>query len=434
MTSSIDMGNPSQDALWKAQSKEFGASQEPQQLGLQPVGMRGTGGMDITPFQEETEHNTLEIKRVQDSVRQRSQQRTATSAGIMATKRQQNAVGRANFYRGQSARANGILNMGMAKRNKLIQDFANERKRQHDSINSRIQQNQQNRQQDYGVNSPSFDPATAGANYNGDAGQIAQMARAAGFTGSDVGMAVAIAMAESGGKASAVNNANTNGSSDYGLMQINTIHKGLLNNHKWSDPMQNMQMAFKIFSDAGSKWTPWSTFNNGSYKQYADMGASAAQSSRQKVYVSDANMPQYQSQTGKGLRMAIVANAKRYQGVPYKWGGNSLKNGVDCSGLVQQVYRQMGIELPRTAQAQAHTGVRTSVSNLLPGDLVAWGGGWQGDNPSKAQSSPDYVGHIAIYAGGGNIIEAQQDGVPVHTRSLRPDENVFGVKLTNVLR
>src|SRR5690606_12533755 len=107
------------------------------------------------------------------------------------------------------------------------------------------------------------------------------------------------------------------------------------------------------------------------------------------------------------------------------WGGNSLTKGVDCSGLVQQVYKQLGIALPRTADQQAHTGVKTSISKLLPGDLVAWQGGYRG---------PNYVGHIAIYLGNGKILEAPEPGKSVRVRALSKNDNVFGVHLTNLDR
>jgi cell wall-associated NlpC family hydrolase len=105
--------------------------------------------------------------------------------------------------------------------------------------------------------------------------------------------------------------------------------------------------------------------------------------------------------TGNGsLRMQAVQKSLVVLNLPYVWGGDSLSRGVDCSGLVQQVYKQIGIAMPRQARAQATTGTRVaSVNQLQPGDLVAfkWAGGYAG---------PNTVSHIAIYAGNGEIIEA----------------------------
>ena len=98
--------------------------------------------------------------------------------------------------------------------------------------------------------------------------QIAAVVRKAGFPESQVAMAVAIAYAESGGDPAAVNNRNRNGSSDYGLFQINSVHKAKLAKHNWRDPQENAKMAYLIWEEAGSKWRPWATYNSGSYKKH----------------------------------------------------------------------------------------------------------------------------------------------------------------------
>jgi hypothetical protein len=99
--------------------------------------------------------------------------------------------------------------------------------------------------------------------------QIAGYAAGAGFSGDDIRIAVAIAKAESGGNPGAKNDTmNRNGSIDYGLFQINSVHASLLAGKDWADPAQNAAMAFSVFRDAGSKWTPWATFNSGSYQRY----------------------------------------------------------------------------------------------------------------------------------------------------------------------
>lgn len=106
-----------------------------------------------------------------------------------------------------------------------------------------------------------------------------------------------------------------------------------------------------------------------------------------------------------GTRGGIVGEAASYLGNRYVMGGNTHA-GIDCSGLVQQVYRKFGIELPRLAaqQRDAMPGVRTAVTNLKPGDLVAWRDG----------------SHVAIYAGDGYIIQA-----------ANPNQGVIRSKLTN---
>lgn len=92
----------------------------------------------------------------------------------------------------------------------------------------------------------------------------------AGFPASEVNTAVAVAMAESGLKTDATNN-NTNGSTDYGLFQINSIHQSILSEGDKFDALDNSKMAYKIWKQAGGKWTPWVTYNTGAYKKHADI-------------------------------------------------------------------------------------------------------------------------------------------------------------------
>lgn len=101
---------------------------------------------------------------------------------------------------------------------------------------------------------------------------------------------------------------------------------------------------------------------------------------------------------------AVVAEARKYLGLPYVWGGSSITKGVDCSGLVQQVYKKFGYDLPRVSADQARTGRPVaSMAEARPGDLIAW------DNSSRNNG----VDHIAIYLGDGKMIEAPRTGLNV---------------------
>lgn len=101
---------------------------------------------------------------------------------------------------------------------------------------------------------------------------------------------------------------------------------------------------------------------------------------------------------------AIVDEAKEYLGLPYVWGGNSKEKGVDCSGLVQQVYKSFGYDLPRVSADQARSGTAVrSLAEAQPGDLIAW------DNSSRNNGAD----HIAIYIGDGKMIEAPRTGLDV---------------------
>lgn len=87
--------------------------------------------------------------------------------------------------------------------------------------------------------------------------------RAAGFSPAAAAVGTGIMYAESRRVVEATHH-NSNGSTDYGLMQINSIH-GYDSNRLVSDPLYNADCAFKIYKDAGSTWGPWSTYHNGSY-------------------------------------------------------------------------------------------------------------------------------------------------------------------------
>ncbi|MBO0748537.1 MAG: C40 family peptidase, partial [Acidimicrobiaceae bacterium] len=100
-----------------------------------------------------------------------------------------------------------------------------------------------------------------------------------------------------------------------------------------------------------------------------------------------------------GAGAGAVAAAATRVGVPYEWGGAPPGVGFDCSGLVMWAYGQVGISLPHSSSAQFAAGFQVPMSDLQPGDLVFY------SDPSV---------HVAIYVGGGSIIEAPTFGQTVH--------------------
>src|SRR5690606_29469542 len=93
---------------------------------------------------------------------------------------------------------------------------------------------------------------------------------------------------------------------------------------------------------------------------------------------------------------AVVESAMQYLGVPYLWGGTDPAQGLDCSGFVQRVHRDLGIELPRVSRDQARGGQPVaSLAEAQPGDVVASG---------------EPVNHVAIYGGNGQMVHAPRRG------------------------
>ena len=106
---------------------------------------------------------------------------------------------------------------------------------------------------------------------------------------------------------------------------------------------------------------------------------------------------------------AVVSQAQKYIGVPSVWGGTDGSKGLDCSGLTQLVYKNLGIDLPRTASQQATSGQAVAgLANARPGDLVFF----------DYSSSRAGVDHVGIYLGGGKMIAAPQEGESVKVQDV----------------
>lgn len=101
----------------------------------------------------------------------------------------------------------------------------------------------------------------------------------------------------------------------------------------------------------------------------------------------------------------IIETAKKYMGVPYVWGGMT-PSGFDCSGLVQYVFAENGMSIPRTTSLQYKVGTYVARSNLKPGDLVFF------------DTSGNGVSHVGIYMGNGQFIHSSSSkGVTISNLS-----------------
>jgi len=114
-------------------------------------------------------------------------------------------------------------------------------------------------------------------------------------------------------------------------------------------------------------------------------------------------------------RRTALQSASSYRGTPYQLGGTTAR-GIDCSGLVMAVYNQLGYGISQHSagwQGRNIPGVRTSINNLRPGDIVAWKDG----------------SHIAIYAGNGEIIDASRSRGTSRRPLWTSPDNVYGIAL-----
>jgi cell wall-associated NlpC family hydrolase len=113
-----------------------------------------------------------------------------------------------------------------------------------------------------------------------------------------------------------------------------------------------------------------------------------------------------------GVAGAIQA-AESQLGVPYVWGGETPGVGFDCSGLVQWSFAQAGISLPRTSGAQYGATTHIPLADIQPGDLLFYGA--------------DGSEHVAMYIGGGTMIEAPYTGAHVWETGVRTGDGFAGV-------
>jgi len=98
------------------------------------------------------------------------------------------------------------------------------------------------------------------------------------------------------------------------------------------------------------------------------------------------------------MGMIAARTAERFVGIPYRWGGDTVVDGMDCSGFVRAVYNLCGVNIPRTSREQYRVGDVIPKEELKDGDLVFFG------------ASADDISHVGIFVGGGRFVHAPRRG------------------------
>lgn len=153
-------------------------------------------------------------------------------------------------------------------------------------------------------------------------------------------------------------------------------------------------------------------------KEAARKAAEAAKASQSKKSTSSSSSSSTSStkstssssSSADKKRQEVVSYALKFVGNPYKWGGESLTKGADCSGFVQSIYRDFGYSIPRVSRDQAKSaGVKVSESDLKPGDLIFYA------------NNKGVVNHVAMYIGDGKIVHAanKRQGIIVSNYKYR---------------
>jgi cell wall-associated NlpC family hydrolase len=166
------------------------------------------------------------------------------------------------------------------------------------------------------------------------------------------------------------------------------------------------------------------------YQRQQAAAQAAAEAARQAQAAAEAALHQQVipdaalAPVGPGSAAAAataISTAVYTVGTPYAWGGGSTDGpslgfgidagvvGYDCSGLTRYAYAQAGISLPRNSRAQYAALPKVARADLQPGDLVFW---------ALDVNDPATIHHVALYLGGGKIVEAPHSGATVHVTSM----------------
>jgi cell wall-associated NlpC family hydrolase len=249
---------------------------------------------------------------------------------------------------------------------------------------------------------PQGDPSNTIYHGVGQYANVVEAAINAGFKNDQLTVAVAIALAESGGRADAFNK-NSNGTSDYGLWQINSVHKSSgFDTRLAYDPDYNAKWAYRI-SSSGNNFGPWATYWEHPFS--SGKGGSGAPfqkwMAKAKASIQTTTAPTSVAGATKGSKQVndFVGFALAQSGDQYIFGvednlDNPDPNAFDCSELTEWCAHQAGVYLPDGSINQLaycqKKGTMISLTKAINtrGALLF------------------HPGHVAISLGDGRTIEA----------------------------
>jgi len=121
----------------------------------------------------------------------------------------------------------------------------------------------------------------------------------------------------------------------------------------------------------------------------------------------------------KDMGYIAARTAERFIGIPYLWGGNTVVDGMDCSGFVRAVYNLCGVNIPRTSAEQFMVGRSIPLEELSDGDLVFFG------------TSDQKITHVGIYVGNNKFVHAPRRGEEIR---ISPLDGGYGKKFVGARR